>query len=49
MKVAAKLWKSFKQSAISTKKVLHYLLGAKNEHKITEAGLKEFGFHKIYD
>lgn len=49
MKVAAKLWKSFKQSAISTKKVLHYLLGAKNEHKITEAGLKEFGLHKIYD
>jgi hypothetical protein len=48
-KVAAKLWKAFKQSSTSTKKVLHYLLGERNEHKITEAGLKEFGLSKIYE
>jgi hypothetical protein len=33
--VAFKLWKSFKSSSISTKKILHYLLGEKNEHPIT--------------
>jgi hypothetical protein len=27
---AAKLWKTFKNSNVSTKKVLHYLLGEKN-------------------
>lgn len=39
----------FKQSAISTKKALHYLLGERNEHKITDGGLKEFGLLKIYE
>ena len=43
------MWKTFRQSATSTKKVLHFLLGEHNEHKITEAGLKEFGLNKIYD
>ena len=37
---AAKLWKTFKNSNVSTKKVLHFLLGEKNEHPITEASLK---------
>jgi hypothetical protein len=37
---ATRLWKYFKSSHISTKKLLHYLLGELNEHKITEAGLK---------
>lgn len=47
--VASKLWKTFKNSSISTKKVLHYLLGEKNEHKITEQGIKEYGLQKIYE
>jgi hypothetical protein len=34
--VGAKLWKIFKNSPISTKKILHYLLGEKNEHPISE-------------
>ena len=46
---AAKLWKTFKNSSVSTKKVLHFLLGEKNEHRITEAGLKEYSLHKTYD
>ena len=28
---------------------MHYLLGEKNEHPITEAGLKEYGLLKIYE
>jgi len=43
------MWKTFRQSAVSTKKILHYLLGEHNEHSITEAGLKTFGLHKIYE
>ena len=39
----------FKNSSISTKKILHYLLGEKNEHPITQEGLKEYGFQKIYE
>jgi len=35
VKVAAKLWKAFSQSKICTKKILHFLLGDKNEHEIT--------------
>jgi hypothetical protein len=46
---AAKLWKAFSHSPISTKKVLHYIFGERNEHKITEEGLKECGFSKVYD
>lgn len=46
---AFRLWKHFKNSTVSTKKILHYLLGEKNEHPITEAGLKEYGLHKIYE
>jgi hypothetical protein len=46
---AAKLWKHFKNSTVSTKKILHYLLGERNEHPITEGGLKEYGLHKIYE
>ena len=47
-KVAAQLWKAFKSTSVSTKKILHYLLGERNEHKVTEAGLKEYGLSKIY-
>jgi hypothetical protein len=47
--VAAKLWKIFKNSTVSTKKILHYLLGEKNEHRITEQGIKEYGLQKIYE
>jgi hypothetical protein len=43
------LWKAFSNSAVSTKKVLHYIFGERNEHKITEGGLKECGFHKVYE
>lgn len=46
---AAKLWKTFKNSSVSTKKVLHFLLGEKNEHPITDAALKEYGLLKTYD
>lgn len=46
---ATKLWKHFKNSTVSTKKILHYLLGERNEHPITEAGLKEYGLLKIYE
>ena len=49
VKVAAKLWKAFSQSKICTKKILHFLLGDKNEHKITIEDLRQFGFAKIYD
>lgn len=28
---------------------MHYLLGEKNEHKITEQGIKEYGLYKIYE
>ena len=42
-------WKVFKNSSNSTKKILHFLLGERNEHKITEAGLKEVGLHKVYE
>ena len=35
VKVAAKLWRAFSQSKICTKKVLHFLLGDRNEHQIT--------------
>lgn len=47
--VAAKLWKIFKNSPISTKKILHFLLGEKNEHPISEEGLKECGLLKVYE
>ena len=46
---AVKLWKTFKNSSVSTKKVLHFLLGEKNEHPITDHNLKEYGLLKIYD
>lgn len=49
MKVAAKLWRAFSQSKICTKKVLHFLLGDRNEHQITNEDLRQFGFAKIYD
>ena len=45
----AKLWKTFKNSNVSTKKILHFLLNEKNEHPITEAGLKEYGLLRTYD
>ncbi len=45
----AKLWKTFKNSAVSTKKILHFLLGEKNEHPITNEALKEYGLLKIYE
>jgi hypothetical protein len=35
VKVAAKLWRAFSQSKICTKKILHFLLGDRNEHQIT--------------
>lgn len=35
VKAAVKLWKIFAQSKICTKKVLHFLLGERNEHQIT--------------
>ena len=44
-----RLWRTFQASSVSTKKVLHYLLGEKNEHKITEQGLKECHLLKIYE
>jgi hypothetical protein len=34
------MWKIFKNSSISTKKILHFLLGEKNEHRITEEGIR---------
>lgn len=46
---AARLWKTFKNSTVSTKKILHFLLGEKNEHPISEEGLKEYGLLKIYE
>jgi hypothetical protein len=48
-RAAARLWKVFKNSSNSTKKILHFLLGERNEHKITEAGLKEVGLHRVYE
>ena len=47
--LAVRLWRTFQASSVSTKKVLHYLLGEKNEHKINEQGLKECHLHKIYE
>jgi hypothetical protein len=47
--VAYLLWKAFKNSSASTKKILHFLLGEENEHKITEEGIRGCGLHKIYD
>lgn len=35
MRAAVKLWKTFSLSKICTKKVLHFLLGDRNEHQIT--------------
>ena len=35
VKAGIKLWKTFSQSKICTKKVLHFLLGDRNEHQIT--------------
>lgn len=49
MKAGAKLWKAFSLSKICTKKVLHFLLGDRNEHQITAEDLREFGLAKIYD
>ena len=43
------MWKTFKNSTVSNKKVLHFLLGERNEHAITEEGLIEYGLHKIYE
>jgi len=37
---ASKLWKIFAQSKICTKKVLHFLLGVRNEHQITTEDLR---------
>ena len=46
--LASKMWKAFRKSKNTTKKVLHYLLGEENEHKINVQGLKEFGLYKLY-
>ena len=46
---ASKLWKTFKNSSVSTKKILHFLLGEKNEHKITDQGLRDYGMSKIHE
>jgi len=40
VRAAAKLWKVFAQSKICTKKVLHFLLGERNEHQITTEDLR---------
>jgi len=47
--LGTRLWRTFQASSVATKKVLHYLLGEKNEHRITEQGIKECGLHKIYE
>lgn len=49
VKVGAKLWRAFSQSKICTKKILHFLLGDRNEHQITNEDLRQFGFAKIYE
>lgn len=49
VRAGAKLWKAFSLSKICTKKVLHFLLGDRNEHQITAEDLREFGLTKIYD
>ena len=43
------MWKIFKNSSVSTKKILHYLLGERNQHKITEDGIKQYGLQKIFE
>lgn len=49
LKAATKLWKIFSSSKVCTKKVLHFLLGDKNEHQTTAEDLREFGFSKLYE
>ena len=40
LKAATKLWKVFSSSKVCTKKVLHFLLGDKNEHKTTTEDIR---------
>ncbi len=46
--VAKKLWKIFKDSTVTAKKMLHYILGQKNEHVINFKLLQKYGFREIY-
>jgi len=43
------MWKVFRSSTVCTKKILHYLLGDENEHKVNDQGLKKVGLKKIFD
>lgn len=42
--VAKRLWKIFKESNVTAKKMLHYILGEKNEHTINVKLLDKYGF-----
>lgn len=47
--VAKKLWKIFKESTVTAKKMLHYILGEKNEHSINLKLLEKYGFREVYE
>ncbi len=47
--VAKKLWKIFKESTVTAKKMLHYILGEKNEHSINFKLLDKYGFRDVYE
>ena len=42
------MWQIFKKSSSNTKKTLHFLMGQKNEHPITDANLKECHLYHLY-
>ena len=47
-KAAMELWEGFKKSPCLKKKILHYVLGDKNEYEVTAAGLKETSLKEVY-
>lgn len=46
--IAGQLWEAFQASHSPTKRILHLVFNAANEHHTTEAELTEFGLTQIY-
>lgn len=48
VQAAHKMWRIFKKSKCHIKKILHFMLGAKNEHQISSSALRSFGLFRVY-